>query len=113
MTLNEIFLSALELMGYSYSENIAAEYPFLANPLTLCNRVLLDLGIKSADSLSERLELKESVYEAACYGTAMFIAIYMGDSVKHSFFTEIYNAKRKGVLSKTEKIKDVIPFSEV
>ncbi len=104
---------ALEFMGFEYSEFIAAGYPFARNPLSLCNCVFLDLGLPPADSADQYLDVPYRFREAVCYGTAMFISIYMGDALRQSVFTDIYNGKRKAALSKGGKIKDVMPYSEV
>lgn len=111
MTLNDIYLSALELMGYSYSYAVASEHPFLSEPLKVCNLVLIDLKIPALSDINEELKLSDELLEALVFGVAMLLALYFGDSIKHSMFTDIYNAKRKECFKKTkiETITDVMP----
>ncbi len=112
MTANDIYLSALELMGYNYSENTAIEYPFSLSPLRLCNRVFTDLGLAVISNISEELELSAEQCDAACYGVAMFISLYMCDTVKHAMITDIYNAKRRKIKAGIDKIRNVLPYGE-
>lgn len=109
MTLNDVFTSALMLMGYPYSPEIAAEYPFITDKFTLCNRVFTDLGLKNEWDPSATLKFSEDELDTIIYGVAMFIALYMGDGLKHGMLTDIYNARRRKVKSAIGRIRNVMP----
>ena len=113
MSLREIYNQAVSLLGCSFNDMYSSEHPFLTNPLTLINYVLGDLELGKAESLDEQTSYTDIQVQALSYGMAMFTAMYLGDSEKHSFFTQIYNEKRKKVLCKSGKIKDALPCSEV
>lgn len=112
MTANDIYQSALELMGYNYSEDTAIEYPFSPSAISLCNRVFIDLGLESVLKISDELELSAEQCDAATYGVAMFISLYMCDSVKHAMITDIYNAKRRKIKASIGEIRNVMPYGE-
>lgn len=113
MKVNDIYLTALEFMGYGYNDDISADFPLPNNPLSICNRVLVDLGLPIAENLEQTLEVEPEILEAMGYGVAMFICIFTGDAARQPLYTEIYNAKRAKVLSRIEKIKDVMVYEEV
>ena len=112
MKVNDIYRAALELMGYGYDSDVSADFPLPHKPLSVCNRVFTDLGLPTADSLEQPIEIEPETAEAACYGIAMFICIFSGDSARQPLYTGIYNSKRAKVLSRTEKIKDVMVYRE-
>lgn len=112
MKASNIYKTALELMGYGYNSDVSADFPLPDNPLSVCNRVFTDLGLGAIESLEESVDLEPEIMDAVCYGIAMFISIFSGDSARQPLYTEIYNAKRAKVLSCTEKIKDVMVYRE-
>lgn len=113
MKVNDIYSTALEFMGYGYNSDISADFPLPDNPLSVCNRVFVDLGLPMAENLEQTVEAEPEILEALGYGVAMFICIFTGDSSRQPLYAEIYNAKRAKVLSTVEKIKDVMVYGEV
>ena len=112
MKVNDIYKTATEFMGYDYNSDISAEFPLPSNPLSVCNRAFIDLGLETAQSMEQVVEIDPTVLDALCYGVAMFICIFSGDSVRQPLYTRIYNAKRSKALSKIEKVKDVMVYGE-
>ena len=113
MKVNDIYSTALEFMGYGYNSDISADFPLPNNPLSVCNRVFMDLGLPMAQSLEQTVETEPEILETLSYGVAMFICIFTGDSARQPVYTRIYNSKRAKVLSRVEKIKDVMVYGEV
>lgn len=113
MKLKDIYISALKFMGYGYNSDISADFPLPEEPLDLCNRALLDIGLKAAQNLEEEINAEPEILETLGYGVAMFVCIFTGDSVRQPIYTNIYNAKRAKALSRIEKIKDVMVNGEV
>lgn len=112
MKVSNIYKTALELMGYGYNSDVSADFPFPHNQLSICNRVFIDLGLSTVESLEQSIDLEPEIMDAVCYGIAMFICIFAGDGARQPLYSEIYNAKRAKVLSSTEKIKDVMVYGE-
>lgn len=112
MRVNDIYRTAMELIGYGYTSDVSADFPLPHNPLSLCNRVFADLGLPTAEALDQTVELTPEAIEAMQYGIAMFVCIFSGDSARQPLYTEIYNAKRAKVLFGIEKIKDVMVYRE-
>ncbi len=109
MTVNDVYKSAMQLLGYSFSDNTAAEYPFLKDALAMCNRVLFDLNESECQNLTEEIEASAAILDALPYGVAMFMALYAGEKEKQNILSDIYNAKRKKCKSQIGAVKNVMP----
>lgn len=115
MKLNRIFENAARLCGIAedfYKNNDSSELS--ARALTAINTTLFDLcGENEHDSLLDDFEASSPVLDAAIYGTAMYLSLAFGDTDKASFFSDIYNGKRSGIKSRSQKIKDLLPQTGV
>ncbi len=109
MTLNDIYLSALTLMGYPYSKITSPDHPFSADKVNFFRCIFFDLGLPEVTDFNKELTLSAEECDVVCMGVAMYIALYMGDRVKHSMITDMYNAKRRKLKSGISQIQNVIP----
>ncbi|MBO7519937.1 MAG: hypothetical protein J6T73_04075 [Clostridia bacterium] len=114
MKLTNIFENAARLCGMAedyYKNNDSSELS--ARALTAINTVLFDLCEEEKhESLLEEVPLSGAVFDAAVYGTAMYLSLAFGDTDKASFFSGVYGGKRAGVKSKSAAIADRLPKTE-
>lgn len=109
MTVNDIFGSARVLLGYSLSEDSAAEYPFERDALFFFNCIYFELTGLTLQALDSAVDASPVVLDALPYGIAMLLALYAGDTAKQNFLADIFNAKRAKCRAGIAKIKDVLP----
>ena len=114
MKLTSIFENAARLCGMAqdyYKNNDSSEIS--ARALTAINTVLFDLCEEEKhESLLEEVPLSGSAFEAAVYGTAMYLSLAFGDTDKAAFFSDVYGGKRAGVKSRSTLIADRLPKTE-
>ena len=106
MKVNEILKEALSILGYDFS-NMMNSASFSNDCLSLVNLALVDIGKDRQTSLEDVLDLSEREIDVLIYGVARGITLYLGDAIKNGAITDIYNAKRRSVLSSINKIKNV------
>ena len=114
MKLNTILERAARLSGLAEDyckSNVSSELS--ARALAAVNTVLFDLcGESEHESLLDDTTLSGAVFEAAVYGTAMYLSLAFGDTDRASFFSKIYSGKRSAAKSKTARTADVLPKAE-
>ena len=114
MKLNTIFERAARLCGMAedyYGNNDSSELS--ARALTAINTTLFDLSNESEhESLLDETSVSAEVFNAAVYGTAMYLSLAFGDTDKAAFFSKIYGDKRTAVKSTAARIKDLLPKTE-
>ena len=106
MKVKEILSEALTILGFAYSDMMNSA-PFSNDCLSLVNLALADIGKARQGGLESSLDLSEKEREVLIYGVARAITLYLGDNVKNAPVTDIYNAKRRSLLSSVGKIKEV------
>ena len=111
MTANEIFLKALDLLGYSGINGDKSGLEVLeSRAVSAINQILADLSKGSKiSSLEDALQIEKTVNEALIYGVAMLLALGIDDCEKNKFFAELYNRKRTANKAEITKINDVLP----
>ena len=114
MKLNSIFERAARLCGMAesyYKNNDSSDLS--ARALTAINATLFDLCEEGEhESLLDESLASDAVFDAAVYGTAMYLSLAFGDTDKASFFSKIYSDKRTNIKSSSAKIKDLLPKTE-
>ncbi|MBE6749896.1 MAG: hypothetical protein E7560_01870 [Ruminococcaceae bacterium] len=108
----DLYEKVLTRLGYVGGNTVNTEQRFFSSFLELCNQIAADLKLAEIKDYEQPLELTPQEAEALCCGTAMLLAFSEGDSNKNKLFTEIYNAKRAALLSKTDYIIDNLPVTE-
>ncbi len=73
------------------------------------NQIAVDLKLAQISSLWDEIECDSDFTEALCCGVTMLLTLSISDIEKNTSYTNIYNAKRAAVLSKTDKVKDIMP----
>ncbi len=106
MKVNEILKEALSILGYDFT-NMMNSASFSNDCLSLVNLALADIGKGRQESLEAVLDLSEKQRDVLIYGVARGITLYLGDTIKNGAITDIYNAKRKSILSSIGKIKNI------
>lgn len=100
----DIFKKAILRLSYGNYEN-----NLIAKALEFINQICIDLKLPVIDNISNTLEASPEYIEAVCLGLAMLLTLSEGDSEKNRVYTNLYNAKRAALLSKTTCIEDVLP----
>lgn len=108
----ELCEKAFLRLGFDNENNISLHNRSSRRTLEFINQIAEDLKIKPLNELSEELELTREETEAVCSGVAMLFSLTEGETAKNQFYTDIYNAKRAAVLSKTLRIEDTLPTAE-
>ncbi len=121
MTAHELFLRALDMLGY-VEPNGHFDDTLQKKALSAVNAIYADLyyllndsGFVPAKKLTDTINLPERVlYDVACYGVAMHLSLLEADSLNEQIFATLYNSKRISV-SNSDKIYDCIvsPVLEV
>lgn len=115
MTAENIIDKAVELLGYNDINGTTAAARYQTAALTAVNTVYSDLyylsnekGFNSVDLYGE-INLSERILnDVMPFGVAALIAQSMGDSDNQSFYSQMYNLKRKSAVAHSE-IQDVLP----
>lgn len=108
MTGYDIFKRVCSLLGYAdFSENPngSATVSFWH----ILNQILSDLKLPEAETLSSVIEANQKQKEAIIYGSASLFAGSLNDTTLANTYTQLYNAKRNGVLCESDTRRDVIP----
>lgn len=108
MTGYDIFKRVCSLLGYadfSANPNGSATVSFWH----ILNQILSDLKLPEAETLSSVIEANPKQKEAIIYGSASLFAGSLNDITLANTFTQLYNAKRNGVLCENATRQDVIP----
>ena len=112
MTVKEIYNETVTLLGIDdYGEGFNNSDGFQQDFLCCLNKVILDLTdiLVVVKSLKQNIDLPSTAKQALCNGTAMWLALILGDSTKQSFFAGIYNSMRTRYKSTLKSIIDVLP----
>ena len=105
----EIYNKVLTRLGFKRFETGAKDSGLLSRTHELINQICLDLNLKEIKNLNEDMMFTPKEKEALICGVAMLFSLSEGDSEKNKIYTDLYNAKRSAVLSKTSQIEDVLP----
>lgn len=105
----ELYNKVIARLGFKRFETGAKDSGLLSRTLELINQICLDLNLKESKNLNENMQLTESEKEALICGVAMLFSLSEGDSEKNKIYTDLYNARRAALLSKTSQIEDVLP----
>lgn len=117
MTVNEIYLRALTLLGYvNYDGEISSEYELKRQAIAAINQVYAELyfaigkqEFNAVNSSSDIIELPERIlHDVMPYGVAMFIAQNQNDGDSQALFAHIYNKKRASIRMENN-VQDVMP----
>ncbi|MBE6805656.1 MAG: hypothetical protein IJF35_02455 [Clostridia bacterium] len=112
LTVKEIYNDTVTLLAINdYGESFSSSNGFEKDFLCCLNKVILDLSDKASNikSLRENINLPISAKQALCNGTAMWLALILGDSTKQNFFVKSYNSMRTRYKSTTDKVVDKMP----
>lgn len=108
MTGYDILKRVCGLLGYEgFSEN--SDDTKVISFWHILNQVLADLNLPEAETLSSVINANRKQNEVIVYGTAMLLAGSLNDTTLANTYTQLYNAKRNGVLCKSDTRRDVIP----
>lgn len=108
----ELCKRAFLRLGFDNQSDISLHNRKSRRHLEVVNQIAEDLKIKPLNELSEELVWTKEETEAVCSGVAMLLSLTEGEIAKNQFYTDIYNAKRSAVLSRTLKIEDTLPTAE-
>lgn len=117
MTVNEMYLRALTLLGYvNYDGEISNEYELKRQAIAAINQVYAELyfamgkqDFNVVSSSADVIDLPERIlYDVMPYGVAMFIAQNQNDGDSQALFAHIYNKKRASI-RKENYVQDVLP----
>jgi hypothetical protein len=116
MTASKIIDKAILLLGYDTLKNTGSISGFEHAALTALNIVYADIfylynfkGFKEITDVSQPVDLNEkAIFDVMPYGVAAFLASSQGDSDNQQFFSQIYNLKRKNLIS-GGAVEDSIP----
>ena len=108
----ELYEKVLTRLGYNKSGTIGAEQKFLSPFLEFANQIAADLKLAEIKNFETPLNFTAQEADALCCGVVMLMAFSEGDTDKNKLFTEIYNAKRAALLSKTDYVIDNLPVTE-
>ena len=109
----EIYDRAALRLGYKgTSGEEVLDDRLVLRALEFINQIALDLKLKTVKDLSEEINVTDDMVEALCCGTAMMLSLSEGDTTKNAVFTALYNAKRMAMLSKNERVEDILPVAE-
>lgn len=108
MTGYDIYNKAILRLGYD--NNLTDDLS--ARSLEFIGQIAEELLITPPHSLLEEIKADGKRLEALCCGTAMLLALSLGDRVRHIAFCELFNAKRAAILGHSEKVEDLLPVSE-
>ncbi len=100
----DIFKKALLRLSYTDYQNKLS-----VKALEFLNQILIDLKLKPLEHISQKTDFSPDIAEAVCCGVAMLLTLSEGDSEKNRIYTNLYNSKRAGILSKTTYVEDVLP----
>ncbi len=112
LTVKEIYNETVTLLGISdYGEGLNNSDGFEKDFLCCLNKVILDLSDESLNikSLKQSIPLPLSAKQALCNGTAMWLALILGDTGKQGFFADTYSAMRTRCKSTFQAIADTLP----
>ncbi len=117
MTVNEIYLKALTLLGYAGANGeISGEHELKRQGIVAVNQVYAELffalgreNFKCVNASSDEIDLPERILQDIMpYGVAMFIAQSENDGDSQLLFAHIYNKKRT-LVRKKRNVEDVLP----
>ena len=112
ITAREIYEETAILLAIGgYGENLKDSDSFLKDFLCCINKVIVDLDAnnKGIKTLNDEINLPLSAKDTLCSGTAMWLALLLGDETKHNFFVSVYNSMRTKYKTTTKTITDVLP----
>lgn len=112
LTVKEIYNETVSLLGINdYGENLNNSDVFQKDFLSCLNMVVLDLSDKPSNikSLSDGIDLPAVFKSALCNGTAMWLALILGDTAKQTFFANTYSSMRTRCKSNFQQITDILP----
>ncbi len=110
MTGYDIYKKSAIRLGYmNTSNNTTLKSHLEGRALELINQILSDLRLENMTRLSDELSLDKMQTEALTNGLSMLLSLSEADDEKSKIYTDIYNAKRSGVLSKNELRTDCLP----
>lgn len=112
MTVKEVYNETVTLLGINdYGENLNNSDVFQKNFLCCLNKVILDLFDTASDikSLSGTIDLPAISKSALCNGTAMWLALILGDAQKQAFFANVYSSMRTRSKSTLGQVADTMP----
>ncbi len=112
MTVKEIYNETKILLGINdYGENLNNSDIFQKNFLCCLNKVILDLSDAPSNikSLSDGIDLPDVLKAAICNGTAMWLAVLLGDAQKQAFFASVYSSMRTRHKTTFQGIVDTMP----
>ncbi len=112
LTVKEIYNETVIVLGQNgYGEGMNNSDAFQKDFLCCLNKVILDLSEKplTVKSLSDKIDMPHTAKQALCNGTAMWLALLLGDSTRHNFFVRVYNAMRTKYKSTFQTVTDTMP----
>ena len=112
MTVKEVYNETVTLLGINdYGESLNNSDAFQKNFLCCLNKVILDLSDTVSDikSLSGTINLPAASKSVLCNGTAMWLALILGDTQKQTFFANIYSSMRTRNKSTLGQVADTMP----
>lgn len=115
MTANDIFASALTLLGVDDVNALGYTSCNLHHrALSFVNRICGDLcDAPMAENLNDEITLSPEGSKAAPYGVAMLLALSEGDRDKNEVFCRIYNSFRAAAKGSITTVGDRLPRTEV
>lgn len=112
MTVREIYDETESLLGLNdYGDGLSSIDVFQKDFFICINRVLLDLTDTDfkIKSLRDTIDLKPSYKSVISYGTAMWLALILGDAAKQNILANAYNPLRTRHKSEFSSITDTLP----
>ncbi|MBQ6848129.1 MAG: hypothetical protein IJO62_04375 [Clostridia bacterium] len=106
MTGYDIYKRVCSLLGY---KDFGNENDKGAVFHEMLNQIASDLKLDETKSLSDEIPLTTPQKEAVIYGSAMLLAVSIGDSNCAKLYSELYNCKRSSALSSSDLRVDVLP----
>ncbi len=115
MTAKEMFMKALNMLGYieptgNYDETLNKKAVGAVNAI-YCDLYYLiyDSGFTKLTSLNDHINLPERILnDVMPYGVAMHLSLLEGDSLNEQIFASFYNSKRLTVAERSH-ITDSFP----
>ncbi len=112
MQIKEIYNETVSLLGYNdLGESLNNNDIFIKDFLICVSRVITDLTDKevSFKTLGQEIDVKQGLKSTICYGTAMWLALILGDGNRHNFFAEVYSRMRTKCKTTLINISDTLP----
>ena len=117
MTLREMYIKAMILLGYVKSDGeISGQQELQKQSVAAVNQIYADLffalgnsDFKPLDNSSQMIDLPERILnDVMPYGVAMLIAQSENDGDSQALYANIYNKKRASVRAENT-VQDVMP----